>query len=99
MKRSKPVFLCDLAIEKTVCDILDDIYEDGINKKFQKDKETEDKINFITDIVVESVIDELMDETSSDIASKKAAVQHLFSEASCSDLVTPPGTPPNVIVL
>ena len=82
---------CD---KKTACQILDGKYEEGIEEQFQKEK----KIELVTDIVVESVIDDLVDNTAADIEAKRGAVIHLFSEPSLSQIVTPPGTPVNVIV-
>ena len=90
--------LCDLAIEKNISHVFEDIYTEGIKNKLMHVAEKEKRIDIIGDLVVDSVLDNIIDATSSDVGEKMRAVRHLFSEPSPSHFTSPPSTPANVVV-
>ena len=90
----KRSILCNLAIETRVNDIFDDLHNEGVEESVF----LEDQIEKIADITVEAVVDNIIENTVGDFQEKQHAVRHLFTEASLSDIVTPPSTPANVLI-
>ena len=82
----------------TVSDIFDDLHNEGVEERVFLEEQIEDQIEKIADIAVEAVVDNIIDNTVGDFQEKQHAVRHLFTEASLSDIVTPPSTPANVLI-
>ena len=59
---------------------------------------TEGQTEEMAEMVADAVVDNITDNTAGDVKEKQCAVRHLFTEASMLDIVTPPGTPANVII-
>ena len=90
--------LCDLAIEKSISHLFEDSYTEGIDEHLRHIAEKEQNIDLKADLVVDFGLNNIINTTSSDIAEKRVAVRHLFSEPLPSHFISPPSTPGSVLV-
>ena len=100
----KTSIICDLAVERVVCNIFNELYYDCIEKAMecvdletQIEDQREKRIELMAKYAVQDVFDEIIGYHLDDAQARQRVSRKLFQEHSISQIETPPATPALVI--